>query len=148
MTAAGAGRQWRTGTEGRYSSMSERVKIGGIGKNPAIDKINSLKAIDIKGYAVRRMEQALQDGHAGSSMAYKKEISVSLERVEWEGKPDGREQGKSRMAGSTLSGRQIISKDSGKVWQAVRRVDGGAVPGHSQAAGGIQKQGWGQDHYL
>ena len=22
------------------------------------------------------------------------------------------------------------------------------IPGHSQAAGGIQKQGWGQDHYL
>ena len=48
--------------------MSERVKIGGIGKNPAIDKINSLKAIDIKSHAVRRMEQAVQDGHAGSGM--------------------------------------------------------------------------------
>ena len=128
--------------------MSERVKIGGIGKNPAIDKINSLKAIDIKSHAVRRMEQDVQDGHAGSGMAYRKEIPVSLERVEWEGKPDGREQGKGRMAGSTLSGRQIISKDSGRVWQAVRRVDGGAVSGHSKAAGGIQQPGWGQDHHL
>ena len=70
-------------------AMSGRVKIGGIGKNPAIDKINSLKAIDIKNHAVRRMEQAVQDGHAGSGMAYRKEIPVSLERVEWEGKPDG-----------------------------------------------------------
>ena len=30
--------------------MSESVKIGGIGKNPAIDRINSLNSIDIKNY--------------------------------------------------------------------------------------------------
>ena len=28
--------------------MSESVKIGGIGKNPAIDRINQLNAMDIK----------------------------------------------------------------------------------------------------
>jgi len=34
--------------------MSESVKIGGIGKNPAIDKINNLNSIDIKNYAVKK----------------------------------------------------------------------------------------------
>ena len=34
--------------------MSESVKIGGIGKNPAIDRINSLNSIDIKNYAVKK----------------------------------------------------------------------------------------------
>ena len=128
--------------------MSGRVKIGGIGKNPAIDKINSLKAIDIKNHAVRRMEQAVQDGHAGSGMAYRKEIPVSLERVEWEGKPDGREQGKGRMAGSVLSGRQITAEDPGRVWQAVGRVDGGAFSGCPKTTGSIQQPGRKRDPYL
>jgi hypothetical protein len=39
--------------------MSQRVKIGGVRKNPAIDKINSLKAIDVKNYIVGKMEQLL-----------------------------------------------------------------------------------------
>ena len=39
--------------------MSESVKIGGIGKNPAIDKINNLNSIDIKNYAVKKMEELL-----------------------------------------------------------------------------------------
>ena len=47
------------GTEGEDKSVSESVKIGGIGKNPAVDKINSLQAIDIKGCAVRRMQEAV-----------------------------------------------------------------------------------------
>ena len=39
--------------------MSQRVKIGGVRKNPAIDKINSLEAIDVKNYMVGKMEQLL-----------------------------------------------------------------------------------------
>ena len=39
--------------------MSENVKIGGIGKNPAIDRISKLNAMDIKKQAVKRMEQLL-----------------------------------------------------------------------------------------
>ncbi len=39
--------------------MSQRVKIGGVRKNPAIDKINSLEAIDVKNYIVGKMEQLL-----------------------------------------------------------------------------------------
>lgn len=34
--------------------MSESIKIGGIGKNPAIDKINNLNSIDVKNYAVKK----------------------------------------------------------------------------------------------
>lgn len=37
--------------------MSESVKIGGIGKNPAIDKISSIGETDVKNSAVRKMEQ-------------------------------------------------------------------------------------------
>lgn len=39
--------------------MSNRVKIGAIGKNPLIEKINKLNSIDIQGYAVKRMEELL-----------------------------------------------------------------------------------------
>lgn len=39
--------------------MSESVRTGGIGKNPAIDRINSLNAADIRNQAVRRMEELL-----------------------------------------------------------------------------------------
>ena len=39
--------------------MSQRVKIGGVRKNPAIDKINRLEAIDVKNYIVGKMEQLL-----------------------------------------------------------------------------------------
>ena len=42
--------------------MSESVKIGGIGKNPAIDKVNRLNAIDVKGYAAKKMEEILLQG--------------------------------------------------------------------------------------
>ena len=67
------------GTEGEDKSVSESVKIGGIGKNPAVDKINSLQAIDIKGCAVRRMQEAVQGGNPHGSAAYRKAIPVSLE---------------------------------------------------------------------
>ena len=60
------------GTEGEDKSVSESVKIGGIGKNPAVDKINSLQAIDIKGCAVRRMQEAVQGGNPHGSAAYRK----------------------------------------------------------------------------
>ena len=136
------------GTEGEDKSVSESVKIGGIGKNPAVDKINSLQAIDIKGCAVRRMQEAVQGGNPHGSAAYRKAIPVSLEKVEWEGKPDGREQGKGRMAGSVLSGRQITAEDPGRVWQAVGRVDGGAFSGCPKTTGSIQQPGKKRDPYL
>lgn len=44
--------------------MSESVKIGGIGKNPAIDKINQMNAIDVKNYAAKRMEELILDKSA------------------------------------------------------------------------------------
>lgn len=44
--------------------MSESVKVGGIGKNPAIDKINQMNAIDVKNYAAKRMEELILDKSA------------------------------------------------------------------------------------
>lgn len=39
--------------------MSNRVKIGAIGNNPMIEKINELNSMDIQGYAVKKMEELL-----------------------------------------------------------------------------------------
>lgn len=45
--------------------MSERIRVGGIRNNPAIDKINTLNSIDAKGYAVQRMEELMLKGGIG-----------------------------------------------------------------------------------
>lgn len=128
--------------------MSESVKIGGIGKNPAVDKINSLQAIDIKSHAVRRMTEAVQGGKPHGSAAYRKEIPVSLERIDWEKEAYGREQESRRMAGSGLSGRQVTAEDSGRVWQAVGRMDGSAFSGWPRTTGSILQPGRKRDPYL
>lgn len=39
--------------------MSESVRIGGIRKNPAIDKINSLESMDVKNLAKNKLEKSL-----------------------------------------------------------------------------------------
>ena len=63
--------------------MSESVRIGGIGKNPAIDKINKLNSIDIKNYAVNKMEQLLTEGEAGD-IAHIREVPINFDKVNWE----------------------------------------------------------------
>ncbi len=128
--------------------MSESVRIGGIGKNPAIDKINSLNAIDIKNYASDKMKQVVLSGHAGSYTAHRKAVPISLDKVEWEGRTNGREQGTVRMAGSQLSGRQDASEDTGRVQEALRRSGGSEVPYQSQTTGNIHQSEREQDSYL
>lgn len=68
--------------------MSESVKIGGIGKNPAIDKINSLNSIDIKNYAVKKMEEMLITKNPDET-AYGKRVPIDFTKVNWEGDKDG-----------------------------------------------------------
>lgn len=68
--------------------MSESVKIGGIGKNPAIDKINQLNAIDVKNYAVKKMEALLLVKNADKLNSIK-QISIDLSGADWEGKDHG-----------------------------------------------------------
>lgn len=68
--------------------MSESVKVGGIGKNPAIDKINQLNAIDVKNYAVKKMEDLLLMENADKLNSIK-QISIDLSGADWEGKGHG-----------------------------------------------------------
>ncbi len=68
--------------------MSESVRVGGIGKNPAIDKINKLNAIDVKNYAVKKMEDLLLVEKA-DKLSSIKQISIDLSGADWEGKDHG-----------------------------------------------------------
>lgn len=68
--------------------MSESVRVGGIGKNPAIDKINKLNAIDVKNYAVKKMEDLLLVEKAEKLNSIK-QISIDLSGADWEGKGHG-----------------------------------------------------------
>lgn len=65
--------------------MSESVKIGGIGKNPAIDKINRLNGIDVKNYAANRMEQLLETGTSSKNGSYTKEVPIDFSKAVWRG---------------------------------------------------------------
>lgn len=63
--------------------MSESVKVGGIGKNPAIDKINRLNGINVGNYAVGRMEQLLSSGEPSRGRAYKKDVPIDFSKAAW-----------------------------------------------------------------
>lgn len=128
--------------------MSESVRIGGIGKNPAIDKINSLNAIDIKNYASDKMKQVVLSGHSGSDTVHRKTVPISLDKVDWEGKTHGREQGTARMARSQLPGRQDASEDTGRLQETLRRSGGNEISRQSQTTGNIHQSGGKQDLYL
>ncbi len=65
--------------------MSESVKVGGIGKNPAIDKINRLNGIDVKSYAVDRMEQLLISGDSFMDRMYTKDVQIDFSKASWRG---------------------------------------------------------------
>ena len=117
--------------------MSESVKIGGIGKNPAIDKINSLNGIDIRNFATNRMKQTVFSEDFDSSIAYGKRILLNLDQVDWEGKASGGEKRATGMAGNKLSGRKDVSKASRELYATVGRSDGGEVSNHSQTTGSV-----------
>lgn len=69
--------------------MSESVKIGGIGKNPAIDKINRINSIDIKNYAVKKMEQLLMAGDSVDDIVRIREVPINFDKVNWERETNG-----------------------------------------------------------
>lgn len=72
--------------------MSEKVKIGGIGKNPAIDKINSLNAMDVKNYAVKKMEELLlvKDSLEGERSIFVADLPLDFSRADWKGEANGK----------------------------------------------------------
>lgn len=63
--------------------MSESVKIGGIGKNPAIDQIQQLNAIDVGSYAVKRMQEFLLQSELSGEEDRDRERAVDFGRVHW-----------------------------------------------------------------
>lgn len=69
--------------------MSESVRIGGIGKNPAIDKINRLNSVDIKNYAVNKMEQLLTESESVEDIMRIREVPINFDKVNWEGETNG-----------------------------------------------------------
>lgn len=68
--------------------MSEIVRVGAIGKNPAIDKINQLNEVDIKNYAVSKMEEIILNGNLPDH-EYRKSIPIDFSKVIWEGNGHG-----------------------------------------------------------
>lgn len=126
--------------------MSESVRIGGIGKNPAIDKINSLNGIDIGNFAANRMKQVSLGGYSDSGTPQKRQVPLHLENIDWEGEASGREQETIGMAGNKLSGRQDTPKAAGGVRETLRRSDGVEVSHHARPTGGIYQSG--RDPYL
>lgn len=66
--------------------MSESVRIGGVGKNPAIDRINSLNAADIKKCAVKKMEQLLLESDTAQPGMYAKAVPIDFSKVDWKGR--------------------------------------------------------------
>lgn len=68
--------------------MSESVKIGGIGKNPAIDKINQLNAADVKRYATEKMAELLLTVEKENEENGRK-VPIDFSRADWEGKRNG-----------------------------------------------------------
>lgn len=128
--------------------MSESVKIGGIGKNPAIDKINSLNGIDIGNFAANRMKQMVLGGHSDSGTAQRRQIPLHLENMDWEGKASGGEQETTRMAGNKLYGRQDMPKAAGRLRETLRRSDGVEISHNARPSGGIYQSGGESNLYV
>ena len=72
--------------------MSESVKIGGIGKNPAIDQIQQLNAIDVGSYAAKRMQELLVQPEYLEKEEKINSMTIDFTKVNW--KRTGEEQQK------------------------------------------------------
>lgn len=61
--------------------MSESIKTGGVGKNPAIEKINRLNAVSSRVQAVSELEKRAfhaEDGRAKASLEKRKRIMADF----------------------------------------------------------------------
>lgn len=68
--------------------MSESVKVGGIRKSPAIDRINSLNSIEVKNIARKKMERLLLTGEYAHSEIYERQIPLDFSKANWKGKAE------------------------------------------------------------
>ena len=128
--------------------MSESVKIGGIGKNPAIDKINSLNGIDIGNFAANRMKQLVLNEDSDSGTVQRRQIPLHLENMDWEGEAGEREREINGMAGNKLSGRQDTPKAAGGLREILKRSDGVEISHNSRPSGGLYRSGGESNLYV
>lgn len=68
--------------------MSESVKVGGIGKNPAIDRINDLSSADVKDAAKTRLEQLILAVEGDYNDIYRRQVPLDFSKVNWKGKKE------------------------------------------------------------
>lgn len=117
--------------------MSESVKIGGVGKNPAIDKINSLNAVDIKNYAVSKMEQLLLTQDFSENKELRKMVPIDFDKADWKGETNDVKYERRQMAESKLLREPIVSEYSKRLETTFGRVDTEKVSIQMEAAGDI-----------
>lgn len=65
--------------------MSESVKIGGIRKNPAIDRINSMNFTEVKKSAKKKMEQLLLAEEAVQIETFTRLVPIDFSKARWKG---------------------------------------------------------------
>ena len=127
--------------------MSESVKIGGIGKNPAIDRINQLNATDIKKQAVKRMEQILLEPELPQAGKYHRAVPIDFDSTDWKGSQKNKQirevnshenkRGRSFMSGVRLSsGKDSYHAPAGMA-ETVKRNTGKKIPIQDNTAGSV-----------
>lgn len=128
--------------------MSESVRIGGIGKNPAIDKINSLNSMDVKNYAVNKMEQLLLTGDVSQTKTYMREVPIDFDKADWKGEIYGNKCGKVTMAGNKLPGGTDLFEASPKLEKGTGRNDNRKISIQFDSAGNFFGSGQGRDNHI
>lgn len=121
--------------------MSESVKIGGIGKNPAIDKINSLNSIDVKNYAVKKMEQLLLSEDISEKKEYAKSVSIDFSKADWKGESHDIKYERVQVEECKLFKRTTMSENSGRLGKTIRRDDRDKISVQIETTGNICKLG-------
>lgn len=68
--------------------MSESFRNGGIRKNPAIDRINSLSLLEVKNSAKEKMERLLLSEESLQSEIYARQVPINFNKANWKGKAE------------------------------------------------------------
>lgn len=125
--------------------MSESVKIGGVGKNPTIDKINNLNSIDVKNYAVNKMEQLLLSADSSEKREYTKTVRIDFNKADWKGELKDVRQERTRMEGSKVLRTTDMYTNSDRLDSTIRRGSGQKISIQNEATGDIHQFGGKQD---
>ncbi len=80
--------------------MSESVKVGGIGKNPAIEKVHRLAGKGMKNIIVKKMEEHMLREYSDSFKKYV--VPINLKKGDWKGIAHGNKQERYQLAKNYL----------------------------------------------